>query len=190
MFEQSHFQDQFLVAMPQQGDHIFSEALIYICEHNNEGAMGLIVNKPLPIELHALAKHLGLETGATKYLENFKDRVFFGGPCDSNHGFILHDGGLHWPASIQVNDRLTISSSKDILADIALTQGPEHFLLTLGYAGWEAGQLEAEMSNNVWLNVNADFDILFSLAPEQRWQHAAQLIGIDIQLLTQQVGFD
>jgi len=186
--KQDYFQDQFLVAMPRQGDRIFDEALVYVCEHNQDGAMGIIVNKTLPIELQALTKHLGMETSEEKHKQHYRDMVFFGGPCDSNHGFILHDGGLSWPSSIQVNQQLVMTSSKDILADIALFHGPENFLLALGYAGWDAGQLEEEMANNIWLNVSSDFDTIFSVPPEQRWQQAARSIGVNINLLSHQAG--
>jgi putative transcriptional regulator len=152
MSEHAFFQDQFLIAMPQQGDQLFSQALVYICEHNEEGAMGLIVNKPLPIELPALTQQMGLETCEKELSENLQNQVFFGGPCQTNHGFILHNGGLSWPSSIQVNEDVVLTSSQDILADIALLKGPNQFLLALGYSGWEADQLENEMANNIWIN--------------------------------------
>lgn len=175
--------------MPQQHDRHFNEALIFICEHNEDGAMGLIINKPLPIDLHALSKHLGLETTSNKKSNlqqprtRFQQSVFYGGPCQSNHGFILHTGGLSWSSSIPVNEDIVLTSSKEILSDIAKLQGPEHYLLALGYAGWGAGQLENEMANNIWLNVDSDIHTIFDLAPEQRWQHAAASIGVNIHLL-------
>ena len=118
MIEQSSFQNQFLVAMPQQGDQLFDHALIFVCEHNEEGAMGLIVNKTLPFEVKALTQQMGLQTSDEENEKAFQNLVFFGGPCQSNHGFILHDGDLHWPSSIPVNDGLVLTSSKDILEDI------------------------------------------------------------------------
>ena len=185
MHSQSNFQNQFLIAMPQQHDRHFNEALIYICEHNEEGAMGLIVNKPLPIDLQALTKHLGLETTPTpkQAKKKFQQSVFYGGPCQSNHGFILHNGGLSWSSSIPVNEEIVLTSSKEILSDIAKLQGPEHYLLALGYAGWSTGQLENEMANNIWLNVDYDINIIFNLEPDLRWQQAAASIGINIHLL-------
>lgn len=190
MHSQSNFQNQFLVAMPQQHDRHFNEALIFICEHNENGAMGLIVNKPLPIDLYALSKHLGLETTLSQATNknNFQQSVFYGGPCQSNHGFILHTGGLSWSSSIPVNEDIVLTSSKEILSDIAKLQGPTQYLLALGYAGWSAGQLENEMASNVWLNVDFDINTLFNLAPNQRWQHAAASIGVDIHLLGTEFG--
>ncbi len=185
----SSFQNQFLIAMPDQVDGVFDHALVYICQHNDEGAMGLIVNKPLPVEIHALTRELGMETAAQENAKPYQNQVFFGGPCQSNHGFILHDGGLKWASSIVVNEELVLTSSKDILMDIAALKGPEHFLLTLGYAGWSAGQLESEMAHNTWLNVEACNDTLFNTDPEQRWLKAAQVLGVDLKLLSREAGF-
>ncbi len=190
MTEQTFFKNQFLIAMPQQGDPLFSEALIYLCEHDENGAMGLIVNKPLPINFSSLLQQLQIEI-STSAFENLPEKtVFFGGPCQNNHGFILHNGGLRWPSSMPVTDELVLSSSKEILSDIALMKGPEKFLFALGYSGWGAGQLENEMAQNVWLNVNADSELIFSLDPEHRWHHAAMSIGIDINLVGGQAGYD
>jgi putative transcriptional regulator len=185
MHSLSNFQNQFLIAMPQQQDRHFNQALIYICQHNEEGAMGLIVNKPLPIDLRTLTKHLGLETSSTSNpnKKTFRQSVFYGGPCQSNHGFILHTGGLSWSSSIPVNEEIILTSSKEILSDIAKLQGPEHYLLALGYAGWSAGQLENEMANNVWLNVDYDNHLIFDMEPDLRWQQAAASIGVNIHLL-------
>jgi len=190
MHSQSNFQNQFLVAMPQQHDRHFNEALIYICEHNEDGAMGIIINKPLPIDLLQLSKHLGLETAtqSNDLKKAFQQTVNYGGPCQSNHGFILHTGGLSWSSSIPINEEIVLTSSKEILSDIAKLQGPEQYLLALGYAGWSAGQLENEMANNIWLNVDSDTETIFSLPPEQRWQHAAASIGVNIHLLNTDFG--
>ena len=190
MTEQTFLRNQFLIAMPQQGDPLFSEALIYLCEHDENGAMGLIVNKLLPIEFTSLLQQLKIEISTTACEKLREKSVFFGGPCQNNHGFILHNGGFHWPSSMQITKELVLSSSKEILADIAINKGPEKFLFALGYSGWSAGQLENEMAHNVWLNVNVDSELIFSLAPEQRWHHAAMSIGIDINLVGNQVGYD
>lgn len=190
MIEQTFLKDQFLIAMPQQGDQLFSEALIFICEHDENGAMGLIVNKPLPISFASLTEQLSLETLIPESETNPQYQVYFGGPCQSNNGFILHNGGLHWGSSMKVNDELVLSSSRDILEDIAKLQGPEKFLLALGYSGWSPGQLENEIAHNVWLNVNANNDLIFSLPAEQRWHQAAMNMGIDINLLSGQAGHD
>ena len=200
MYQTASFQNQFLIAMPQQHDQHFNEALIYMCEHDSQGAMGLIVNKPLPIDLRSLAEQIGLQTTdtSTDELEQktppeprryFQESVFYGGPCQSNHGFILHTGGMAWPSSIAITDDLVLTSSKEILTDIALKKGPEQYLLALGYAGWDAGQLENEMANNIWLNVNADTNTIFNMAPDNRWHHAATSLGIDIHLLSSDSGF-
>lgn len=190
MSEQTFLKNQFLIAMPQQGDQLFSEALIYLCEHDENGAMGLIVNKPLPVEFSSLLSQLQIETSSSAFEQLQHQTVFFGGPCQNNHGFILHNGDTHWPSSMQVNDELVLTSSKDILSDIAVMKGPEKFLLAIGYSGWSPGQLENEMAHNVWLNVNADSELIFSLAPEHRWHHAAMSIGVDINLVSSQIGYD
>jgi putative transcriptional regulator len=194
MHQQASFQNQFLIAMPQQHDQYFNEALIYICEHDSQGAMGLIVNKPLPINLSALVEQLGLQASteqkqAAREELHFQESVFYGGPCQSNHGFILHTGGMAWSSSIAITESLVLTSSKEILTNIVLGKGPEQYLLALGYAGWDAGQLENEMTSNVWLNVDADIDTIFNMKPENRWHHAAASLGIDIHLLSADSGF-
>ena len=108
--------------------------------------------------------------------------------CENDHGFILHTGGQTWSSTMEIEEGIFLSSSKDILQDIAKLQGPEHYILTLGYAGWDAGQLESEIAANVWLNVEADFNTLFDTLflhdPQSRWQHAAASLGVDIHLLS------
>jgi putative transcriptional regulator len=130
-----------------------------------------------------------LEFKAPKDTKNFANSVFYGGPCQNNHGFILHNGDLNWPSSIRLNEQLVLTSSKEILIDIAQGRGPAHYLLALGYAGWSAGQLEDEIRNNVWLCTDADNSLLFETAPELRWQIAANNLGVDIHLLSSDVGY-
>ncbi len=194
MQEFQSLRHQFLIAMPQQHDAHFNEALIYICEHEPDRAMGLIVNKPLPLDLNALAKQMKMETKDVFVSGelSFKRSVFYGGPCETDHGFILHTGGQSWSSTMEIDEGIFLSSSKDILEDIAKLKGPDYYLLALGYAGWDAGQLESEMAANVWLNVETDFntlfDTLFLQAPQLRWQHAAASLGVDIHLLSTEAG--
>ncbi len=197
----TNYQHQCLIAMPQQNDSRFSESLVYICEHNNQGAMGLIINKPLPVELDVLAVQLGLKTSEKlpantrgeaderSQQKPFLNKVFYGGPCQSNHGFILHDGGLKWPSSMLLNEQWVLTSSAEILRDIIQGEGPTHYLLALGYAGWEAGQLENEMLHNTWLCTPATDALLFSIAPELRWHAAAASLGVDLNLLSTEAGY-
>lgn len=196
MQKQTLYQNQCLIAMPQQSDPHFSESLVYICEHNEQGAMGLIINKTLPIELDALAKQLGIKAGKTEQHQSektsqkpFSNKVFYGGPCQSQHGFILHNGGLKWPSSLLLNDSLVLTSSADILRDIVIGEGPHRYLLALGYAGWDAGQLENEMLLNGWLCTEANDSLLFDIAPELRWHAAARSLGVDLNLLSSEAGF-
>jgi putative transcriptional regulator len=193
------YQNQCLVAMPHQNDAHFAESLVYICEHNTQGAMGLIINKPLPIALDALASQMGINSankpaGAARERTDASfmaclNKVFYGGPCQSQHGFILHDGGLKWPSSILINEQLTLTSSVEILKDMVNGEGPRQYLLALGYAGWDAGQLENEMLHNVWLSTPATETLLFNIAPELRWQSAANSIGVDLNLLSSEAGY-
>jgi len=189
MHFQKSLQDQLLIAMPQQHDKHFNESVIYICEHNEDGAMGLIINKPLPIDFAAISRQMGIKTSREQQSPlSFMRSVFYGGPCQSDHGFILHTGGGDWSSTIEINNSVYLTSSKEILFDIAKLKGPEHYLLALGYAGWESGQLETEMRNNIWLNVEANPDTIFTLAPTKRWTQAAASIGIDMNLLSQDIG--
>ncbi len=196
-------ENQFLIAMPSLGDDYFNKTVTYICEHNDEGAMGLIINMPVNITLQDLLKQIeenDLEesnkeqepastTVKNILLDNSLEQlVLSGGPISQNRGFVLHRTQSGWKSSLALSDDIMITTSKDILMALGTEQAPEQFMVTLGYAGWGPGQLEAELQTNSWLTIDADSDILFNTPIEQRWQKATEKLGIDIAHLSSDVG--
>jgi putative transcriptional regulator len=170
----------FLIAMPAMVDPYFNRALIYVCEHNEQGALGIIVNRPIDLALAGLFEKIDLELAA-KNLASLP--VHFGGPVQTDRGFVLHRPTGEWQSSLKVTDEICLTSSKDILVGIGKTGQPQEIIVTLGYAGWGAGQLESELGQNAWLTVPASADILFHLAPEERLPAAMQKLGVSfIQL--------
>jgi putative transcriptional regulator len=174
--------------MPQLEDPNFAQALTYICEHNATGALGIIVNRPMHLTLYDVLSHLGLDTQPAENSPASYDWVFSGGPVQTERGFVLHTPEKHWESSISISDRISLSTSLDIMRDICEGKGPEQFLVALGYAGWGAGQLESEVAQNTWLTVPADPDIVFNTPVEQRWYSAATPLGIDLNLMSSSVG--
>jgi len=185
MTESTYLTDQFLIAMPALADPNFFQTVIYIGEHNANGALGLVINRPLNLSLEQLLDHLEI---ATDRFDLTKMPVYFGGPVQPDQGFVLHSPIGHWGATLRVTDRLGITTSRDILQAAADGQGPTHLLVALGYAGWGPGQLERELVENSWLSSPADFSILFHTPSEQRWLAAAALLGIDLNLLSADAG--
>lgn len=171
----SSLANHFLVALPNLDDPNFSRAVVYIYEHNEEGAMGLIINKPLNMQLHDVLQHLNINT---KLPEVLNQPVMMGGPVGQEHGFVLYEE----------EDEIFLSSSKETLIAIAQNKGPKHFLVTLGYAGWQGGQLELELQRNDWLIVPLEKHILFNTTADERWQATAKIIGVDIERMSRQVG--
>lgn len=180
-----HLADQFLVAMPSMGDSRFEKSVTYVCEHNDEGALGIVINRPLGVSLGEVLNHMSIEThdDELKIVE-----VYMGGPVETQRGFVLHTPGGDWDSGLALNGELQVTTSRDILEAIAVGEGPEHYLIALGYAGWSAGQLEAEMADNAWLNVDASADILFATPTENRWHSAANLIGVDLSRMSADTG--
>jgi putative transcriptional regulator len=177
--------DHFLLAMPSLDEGVFAHSVTYICEHGEAGAMGLVINRPLELDLEEIFDHLEIETSG-----DFIDTpVMAGGPVQTDHGFILHRRGAKtWDATLQVTRELLLTTSQDILRAIAVGDGPPDYLVALGYAGWSAGQLEEEISRNSWLTLPADPAIIFHTPPEQRLQAAAGRLGIDMNLISSEAG--
>ncbi len=180
-----YFTNQFLIAMPGLQDPNFKGSVVFVCEHNAEGAMGVVVNHPLAIPASRIFESLELDAP-----ENLGEtRLLLGGPMHPERGLILHrPGQRQWESTIRVDPDILVTASKDILEDMASGSGPEEALIVLGYAGWGPGQLEAEVSSNAWLTVPADADIIFRTPFEQRAQAALQSIGIDARQLAVQAG--
>lgn len=187
MSEQDYFPNHYLVAMPSLDDVNFSRAVIFLEEHSSEGAIGLIVNKPLHLNLGNVMDHLEIKITRPHIADQ---SVLMGGPVGQDQGFVLHRpwSKAATPTRNNPNSEICISSSKEILRQIATGQGPEGFVITLGYSGWEPGQLELEIFRNDWLVVPGKADILFDTPIEQRWRRSAQLLGIDITQLSDQSG--
>ena len=210
-------ENQFLIAMPSLADNYFNKTVTYICEHNDEGAMGLIINMPVNITLHDLLKQIEendleekkkntteqspestyenqLEQKVLAEVDNLtihhslEQLVLSGGPISQNRGFVLHGTQSGWKSSLALSEEIMITTSKDILMALGTEKAPEQFMVTLGYAGWGPGQLEAELHSNSWLTIDADSDILFNTPIEQRWKKATEKLGINIAHLSSDVG--
>lgn len=175
----------FLIAMPSLENGLFQQSVIYLCEHNEKGAMGIIINRPLELRLADVYQQLGLSQQTTATAEA---SVYFGGPVTPDRGFILHPPAGHWQATFTPHASLNVTSSQDIIQAIAEDRGPPHFLVALGYAGWDSKQLEEEISANYWLTCAADLDVIFSCQASQRWKKAGSLLGIDLQQLSTRIG--
>lgn len=173
--------NHFLISMPKLTDEIFSQSVIFLCEHDKNGAMGIIVNKTLNVQLNEVLDHLGLKP-TTSSLK--KQPVFMGGPVGQENGFVIHSPYL----IDEADDDLVVSASLNTLSDIANNTGPKQYLIALGYAGWDAGQLEEEITNNDWLLAPYDKDILFKNSPQTRWQSAIELLGFSHAQLSSQEG--
>lgn len=178
--------DHFLISMPAMADDpLFGKSLTYICEHNEQGALGIMVNRPLEMSLKALMEHIGLPVDNER-LET--EWIYLGGPVNMDRGFVLHQPIGDWQATLDVNGEVGLTSSKDILEAVAAGQLVDRYLVSLGFAGWTAGQLEHELAQNSWLTVKADVDIIFALPAEQRFNAAMQMLGIDLASLAEEAG--
>lgn len=177
--------NQLLIAMPNMGDPNFEQTVTYICEHNENGAIGIVINKPLTISLYDVLGQMKIK-GTSQRISSMP--VLAGGPVQQERGFVIHHELGKWHSSSQASEEIYITTSKDILEAIANDEGPDNVLVSLGYAGWGAGQLEAEMMKNCWLNGPANEDILFHLPFNERWRAAAKLLGIDMSLLSGDIG--
>ena len=169
--------------MPAVVQGEFEHSVTFLCEHNESGAMGLVINRPTTLRLADMFQHMGLETS------NFPKPdypVYWGGPVQTERGFVLHSPSAEWDSTL--NDEIALTTSKDILEAISEGKGPENYLVTLGYAGWTEGQLEDEILKNSWLTTPSDKDILFSTPAPARWTAAAQLLGVDPSLLSGEAG--
>ncbi|MDE1332752.1 MULTISPECIES: YqgE/AlgH family protein [Vibrio] len=176
--------NHFLVAMPSMQDPYFKHSVIYICEHNEEGAMGLMINAPIDITVGGMLKQVNIEPSYPQIqVDSLKMPVLNGGPVAEDRGFILHRPKDHYESSIRMSDDLAVTTSKDILSVLGTDAEPSSYLVTLGYSGWEPGQLELELSENSWLTIEADPEVIFNTPIHDKWSQAIKKLGIDpIQL--------
>ncbi len=175
----------FLIAMPAMVDPYFNRTLVYVCEHNEQGALGVIINRPIDLTLAGLFEKVELKLEAE---ELARLPVYFGGPVQTDRGFVLHRPRGSWQSTLRVNEEIGLTSSKDILTSIGELGEPRDIIMTLGYAGWGAGQLENELTQNAWLTVPADAQILFAMPPEERLPAAMQKLGISFSQLSDVAG--
>jgi putative transcriptional regulator len=177
--------NHFLIAMPGLADPNFARSVTLICEHSEQGAMGIVINRPTDLRLRDILEQLDIPSNKTRLADL---PVFLGGPVQGNRGFVVHEPLGNWNATLAVTDGLGVSTSRDILEAIAENNGPERCLIALGYAGWGPGQLEREILENAWLYGPANDEILFEVPVEQRWKEAARAAGVDLDLLSADAG--
>ena len=177
--------NHFLIAMPTLEDPNFHRTVTYMCAHSEEGAMGIVINRPTDLRLADVLGQMSIPV-SNATVEN--TRVLLGGPVSRERGFVLHQPPGDWDSTLQVSGEIGIATSRDILSEIAEGRGPEQSLVVLGYAGWGAGQLEQEVLDNAWLSGPISKQILFEVPFEERWASATRLLGVDPEQLSHQVG--
>ena len=181
--------NHFLIAMPSMDDPVFDGTVIYICEHNEHGAMGLVINRPTDITVAELFDRIDLQLEVIPNSHPLsKKNVLFGGPVHSDRGFVLHAPMGEFSSSLEVTDEISFTTSRDVLEMIASGEAPERLLLSIGYAGWDSGQLEQEISDNGWLTVLADPSVLFDTPLDERFNASMRLLGFDPLMLTSEAG--
>jgi putative transcriptional regulator len=181
--------NHFLIAMPSMLDPIFGGTVIYLCEHNADGALGVIINKPTDMTMEILFERIDLKLDIKPDCQPLAEKpIMFGGPVQVERGFVLHTPLGELSSTIRVTDEIALTTSKDVLEAVASGKGPEKVQVSLGYAGWSAGQLEQEIVKNGWLTVSADPTIIFDVPVAQRFAAAVKLLGIDPMMLTGEAG--
>ncbi|NGN98115.1 YqgE/AlgH family protein [Grimontia sp. SpTr1] len=184
-----NLKNHFLVAMPSMADERFQHSVVYMCEHNEDGAMGLVINQPINISIAKMLDQIEVEREQdVTHPVSLDQPVLFGGPVSEDRGFVLHKNLKLYGSSIQLSDELTVTTSKDILSILGTTEEPEQFIVALGYAGWDAGQLEQELAENSWLTIEADPKVIFDTPINERWEKALKQMGIDALNLSADVG--
>lgn len=176
---------QFLIAMPSLKDPEFQQTVTYMCAHTDEGAMGVVINRPMEIPLGEILSQMEMEPVDAE-IEQIQ--VFHGGPVQQDRGIIIHEPPTDWDSTINVSEELGVATSRDILEAISKGDGPHRSLVALGYASWGAGQLEKELAENSWLSVPADQSIIFEVPPHKRWKKATELLGFDLNQISRDIG--
>ncbi len=174
-----------LIAMPQLSDPNFAQTVAIICEHTDKGALGIVLNKPLPMKLSDVLSQMKLEPSTESIAAQ---PVLRGGPVHTDRGFVLHRPGGQWDHTHKVSETLQVTTSRDVLAAMARGEGPSDAFIALGYAGWESGQLEREMKDNAWAAMPVDPRVVFDLPFEERWAGAWRLLGVDVERLSPEAG--
>ncbi len=177
--------NQLLIAMPGMADPNFSSTVTLICEHNDDGALGIIINRPLNLKLSGLFEQLAVDDADPDVASS---PVMAGGPVGTERGFVLHGKDHSFENTLSVSDDIQLTLSRDVIDAMAAGDGPDRSLVAIGYAGWEPGQLEEEMLANAWLNVDATPELVFDTPFDERWDSAARLLGIDIASISPDAG--
>ncbi|MBJ7310550.1 YqgE/AlgH family protein [Rugamonas sp. CCM 8940] len=180
--------NHFLIAMPSMQDPVFGGTVVYVCEHNDNGVLGVVINKPTDMTMQVLFERIDLPLQAGLDSAVVDEPIMFGGPVQDDRGFVLHTPGAHYSSSLTVTDQVAFTTSIDVLEAVAAGTGPTRLLVSIGYAGWSPGQLEDEISRNGWLTVAADPRVVFDLPIEERYTAAIKLLGFDPLMLTTEVG--
>lgn len=182
---QLNLTNHFLISMPALADPNFHQTVTLLCAHNDEGAMGIIINRPMPLELGDVLEQMDIvaDSTMTQHIQ-----VLEGGPVQRERGFVIHRPQGNWDAMLPVGQELGVTASRDVLNAIAHGGGPESSVVALGYAGWGAGQLERELSENAWISGPANNRILFETPYDKRWEEALALLGIDQTMLSSEAG--
>ncbi len=180
--------NHFLIAMPSMQDPVFGGTVVYVCEHNDKGVLGVVINKPTDMTMDVLFERIEL-----KLVDGLRSTVtsapiMFGGPVQDDRGFVLHSPGGRYSSSLSVTEEVAFTTSIDVLEAVARGGGPQRMLVSIGYAGWSPGQLEEEIARNGWLTVGADAHVLFDLPVEERYNAAIKLLGIDPLMLATEAG--
>ncbi len=180
--------NHFLIAMPSVDDPIFGGAVVYVCEHNEKGVLGVVINKPTDMTMDVLFDRIDLQLADGLRTTMGSEPIMFGGPVQDDRGFVLHSPGGRYSSSLNVTEDVAFTTSIDVLEAVAGGGGPQRMLVSIGYAGWTPGQLEEEISRNGWLTVGADAHVLFDLPIEERYTAAIKLLGIDPLMLASEAG--
>ncbi|MES2261467.1 MAG: YqgE/AlgH family protein [Pseudomonadota bacterium] len=180
--------NHFLIAMPAMQDPVFGGTVVYVCEHNENGVLGVVINKPTDMTMQVLFERIDLELSTGLAPSIVDEPIMFGGPVQDDRGFVLHTPGARYSSSLTVTDDVAFTTSIDVLEAVANGTGPQRMLVSIGYSGWSPGQLEDEISRNGWLTVGADARILFDLPVEERYFAAMKLLGFDPLMLASEAG--
>jgi putative transcriptional regulator len=180
--------NHFLIAMPSMQDPVFGGTVVYVCEHNDKGVLGVVINKPTDMTMDVLFERIDLKLSEGLRSSVSSAPIMFGGPVQDDRGFVLHTPSGRYSSSLTVTDEVAFTTSIDVLEAVANGGGPQRMLVSIGYAGWSPGQLEEEISRNGWLTVGADAHVLFDLPVEERYNAAIKLLGIDPLMLAPEAG--
>ncbi|MFP5391613.1 MAG: YqgE/AlgH family protein [Gammaproteobacteria bacterium] len=180
--------NHFLIAMPSMDDPIFGGTVVFICEHNDKGVLGVIINKPTDMTMEVLFERIDLKLADGLHSTVVNEPIMFGGPVQDDRGFVLHTPGARYSSSLTVTNEVAFTTSIDVLEAVANGNGPQRLLVSIGYSGWSPGQLEEEIGRNGWLTVPADPHVLFDLPIEERYNAAIKLLGIDPMMLASEAG--